>query len=364
MKFVTCYIRALLFYLRENGLFKTFRFIKRTAVEKLSGPRPFSPNDAPESITLGIMNVCNLRCPHCYLQAQEDTPKRFMEYALFERIIARIAPMIRKADQFNFSAVEALFHPDFFEMTKLVRSINPRLGVVINTNGMLLDEACVERLIENRLFRITVSLDGIKKSTVEDFKKGINFDKVVGNIRLLRTKGRGRFRVTSIFVAHRDNIGELLDYIDFCASLGVCAINITGFIAYRGDMLPRALYSGEGRPEIDRLFAAARNKAERFGIRLIYPPTRLTPSGCGWGGSMYIDLEGNLSPCVFLAARTHMVLPGMAGWTEPLHWGNVLKDDPQVIWTNPAAAEFRRQLHTRRLPPQCRLCATGYRVIC
>ena len=57
-----------------------------------------------------------------------------------------------------------------------------------------------------------VSLDGCKKETVEKIKTGVKYDRVIRNMKLLQ---KHDISVRTIFVSSKDNIDQLLEYVDF-----------------------------------------------------------------------------------------------------------------------------------------------------
>jgi len=319
----------------------------------------------PSAITIEIMDICNLRCRHCFLQFQSNPRPGFMGYNLFEKLIGRISPLIKRASQVNFSSVEALFHPRIFDMIDLVRKQNKNITFRINTNGMLLDENRIDNLLERGIDNFGISLDGCKRETIEFFKSGADFDRVVSNIKKLKGKGGNKVSIEMKFVAHKNNISELMQYIDFCKGLGVEAIHISGLISFSPEIAEYCLYSETGIQEVDELYHQASQKAKSMGIKVRHLGTKLKPKGCRAAQfTMYIDKEGNVAPCVHLSRKIPMVLLNKAGTTEQIIWGNVFEEDPYKIWTGEASTRFRRLLHTGKLPKECELCAVGYRVIC
>jgi MoaA/NifB/PqqE/SkfB family radical SAM enzyme len=353
-------------YYKEHGLSETISAIKSAArIDRRYYPFKYR---YPSMIIIETMDVCNLKCSHCYLQAQTRSNKGFMDYNFFEKIVQRLSPVIERANAFAFSSTEGLLHKRIFDMVDLVRERNRDIDIGFDTNGMLLDENRIYNLLKRGIYSYPISLDGCRKETVESFKTGVDFDRVVGNIKKLkeiRENGENRIRIHVNFVAHKGNIGELLDYVDFCESLGVDRIQILGFISYTPEMRDQCLYSRSGIREVDELFQKAAAKAKAAGMRLIYHSTRLEPVGCrNASGIMNIDIEGNIVPCHLFSQKTSLALLDKFGTTEQIIWGNVFEQDPYKIWTSKASVDFRRLLHEGKLPKECALCAAGHNVIC
>lgn len=319
----------------------------------------------PSAITIEVMDICNLRCRHCHLQSQVDARRGFMDYDSFKEIIARLIPLLSSVDRLNFSSVESLFHPRIFDMIDLVRLYNKNSEIYINTNGMLLDDNRIDNLLSRNIRDIHISLDGCKKETVEAFKTGVDFNRVIKNLKRFKEKGNGKVNIRANFVLHKNNRDELIDYIDFCKDLGVAAINVIGFISYMPKMADYCFYSGSGIKEIDDLLKRAQEKAQNFGVQLRHHGTKIEPVGCRYASDlMYIDRNANVAACSLLTRETNMFFLGKTGLTKPVIWGNVLKDNPLNIWRSESCVNFRRLLDKKQLPKECSLCAIGYGVIC
>ncbi len=356
-------------YYKTYGLDQTARAVRNRFRRYVNNCYPFQYR-YPLTINVKIMTVCNIRCKHCWLEYLEPDScganGKFMDYGFFERLVENLSEVIKKSSYFAFPSVEALFHKRIFDMIDLVRSCNKNITIEILTNGMLLDEKRIENLLQRKVHYITVSLDGCKKETVETFKTGVDFNRVISNIRKLRQIGGDKILLRTIIVSQKDNINELLEYVDFCANLGVKKITVTGMTLHSSEMSDYCLYSKNGMKDVDALYRKARKKALTLGIDLSFKGTKLEPIGCGssMSSSMYIDINGDIVPCLYLSRKAPFFLLGQFGTTEPVIWGNVLADDPYKIWTSDKCIRFRRILYERKLPRECNLCPLGYNVIC
>lgn len=319
-------------------------------------------NHYPSAITIEIMDVCNLKCKHCYLYVTPEPRTGFMDYSFFERLVTRISPLIKQAEQVNFSSVEALFHPQIFEMIDLVRKQNRYITFRINTNGLFLNDKNIDRLMERAIYNFGFSLNGCSRGTAQLFEPRIDFDRVVDNLRKLSIVAK---EIEMKFIVHRGNVGEVMEYIDFCHGLGIKAIHMSGLISFTTEIAPYCLYSETGLKEIDELYHGASQKAKGLGIKLRHLGTRLRPIGCRTvQRTMYIGQEGNVNPCVYLSQKIPIVLLNKVGIQKKIVWGNVFEEDPYEIWTGEASTQFRGLAHSGKLPSQCKLCAQGYKVIC
>ncbi|NQT23221.1 MAG: radical SAM protein [Candidatus Omnitrophica bacterium] len=307
----------------------------------------------PKGIGVEIMTVCNLKCKHCRVNIIDVEPQ-MMELNFFKQIVDRISPIIKKVVTFQFSTIEPFFHPQLFAMMDYVSKYNKYISYPLLTNGMLLNDKNIASLCSRRVPSVTVSLDGCKQETVESFKTGAKFDKIINNIKILKKMDKPK--VNTIFVATSLNIGELVDYVDFCADLGINRIFVNGFLSYLPELSHLSFYSKEGNLEVRKVFLKANERAKKRDISIQFPHLVTARKRCDNLSHMYIGENGNVSPCIHLARKTPLALMGEKGVTIPIMSGNVFKENPVHIWS--------RLAKSRSEPMSaCRLCAEAHGVI-
>lgn len=322
----------------------------------------------PYVINVEIMSKCNLKCAHCRVtyhgNIMKDVNPEFMDFEHFTKIVDRISHLIKKAHSFQFSTVEPLFHKDLFRMMDYVTKYNKAILYPFLSNGMLLTEKNIKELLKRNVPSITISLDGCKKETVESFKTNINFDRVVSNIKLLKKLCQNKIEVYVVFVATKENISELVEYVDFCKYLNVDRILVNGFLSFLPENSHLYLYSKQGNPEVQKIFQCAYDKAKKQNISIEFPSLIAKPSGCGLYSHMNINEEGDVSPCMLLVRKTPFELFSRSAMVEPVIWGNIFEDDPLSIWRSKKSVQFRKMLRNKIIPDKCSLCADAYGVIC
>jgi MoaA/NifB/PqqE/SkfB family radical SAM enzyme len=319
----------------------------------------------PEDITIETMDVCNLKCRHCYLQFQEAPRQGFMSIEDYAILIDRMTPMIKKAKRVDFPSVEGIFHPNFFRMLDMSFAVNPDLGLRINTNGMLLDERRIPKLLEYNIEEYGISLDGHTRETHEIFKTGVDFDRVISNIENFVHQVNGNAMIEIKHVLHKDNVMYLLDFVEYCGELGAHSMHASGLLAYSAELSEYCLYAKDGLPWVEDILQKAQQRANELGMRFRYPGTKMRAVGCRHAPqTMYVAINGDVIPCVLFKEETPLALLDEEGKTEKITWGNVFEDDPYEIWTGDASFEFRRQIYEDQLPQVCKHCAIGHRVIC
>ena len=137
-----------------------------------------------------------------------------------------------------------------------------------------------------------VSLDGCKKETVEKIKTGVNYDRVIRNMKLLQ---KHDISVRTIFVSSKDNIDELLEYVDFCADLGFESIKVNTLIPYEIKFSPFTLAREKPIEYVDNIYKEAKLRAYNKGMDFIYRRTFVKPLGSGGASyTLQFDDEGNI----------------------------------------------------------------------
>jgi MoaA/NifB/PqqE/SkfB family radical SAM enzyme len=322
----------------------------------------------PDMISVEIMTKCNLKCKHCRVTYHgnliEDVVPAFMEFDFFTKIIDRISPLVKKATSFQFSTIEPLFHKDIFKMMDYVSGYNRNIEYNLLSNGMLLNEKNIKELLKRNVPSVTVSLDGCTAKTVESFKTNTNFDTVVSNIRRFKQISKDKIKLNVIFVSTKNNIHELIDYIEFCKKLEVDRIMVNGFLSFLPELSDLALYSRQGNSEVHEIFKRFHETAKRAKIEVELPSLMTRPQGCGYISIMTIDEKGNVSPCILLARKTPLALFTDSSVVGPVIFGNIFESDAASIWRSDKSVRFRSMLKKHIIPKECSLCADAYGVIC
>ena len=324
--------------------------------------------NSPQYITLQTVSACNLGCKHCFINNYgteiEDGQIRIMKMAEFNKILGRIEAIVKHAEYFTFSSFEALLNKHLFEMMDKILAINPKIQFPFLTNTMILDEEKIKKLERYPVSEIGVSLDGKSKEVVESFKTGVDYDKLIGALKLLgRSSLKDRIAVT--FVAHTNNIHELPEYVDFVNEMGIKLIYVSNLLSFTKNNAADVLYSEKGNDEAQALFNEAIKRAIKNKQTIQLPELKPVLKGCQACETFFIDTNGNVAPCDFLAVSTPFTMFGTTVKNPPQIFGNVLFDDPLSIYRSEAYTAFRTAHRLgKELPYVCKNCIDGYGLMC
>ena len=321
----------------------------------------------PVHIIVQTVTACNLTCEHCFINNYgaeiPDAHSNIMHWEFFLKILDRIAPAVKHAEYFQFSTFEELLHKRLFNMMDKVLEINPKMQFPIHSNTMLATKEKLEQLAQYPVSEFTISLDGMKKETVERFKTGVTYETIIETIgRAVKLPWKARVGV--VFVAHRDNIAELPDYVDFVHDMGINTIYVNNLLSFTPKFRDMYLYKREGNPEAEAIFQEAIARVELKGMTIYIPRITPKPMGCGIVEAVYIDGRGNVSPCDFLNESTPFELFGESKQGPPLRFGNVLTENILDIYRSEQVRKFRTSHRHGEVPDPCTHCIDAYGLMC
>ena len=134
----------------------------------------------PLFITWSITSKCNLRCKHCF-RAEYD--KEHVDRDKIKKLIELFKK--NNVQGIVLTGGEPLYSQHIFEILK---EINGDIKVGIATNGILLDEAMINKLLKYNVKTFQISLEGTTKE-INDYIRGKGtYETVLKNIKLLKQK--------------------------------------------------------------------------------------------------------------------------------------------------------------------------------
>ena len=128
---------------------------------------PLTLADKPKAVSFWTSGQCNLRCSYCLHGLESTNPKRaalsnsFMTWETYEHIIEGLGEFDGGIEAASFCGVgEPTMHPRLPDMIRLARESGAARFVEVTTNGLLLDHALSQQLVEAGCGLIVVSVQG------------------------------------------------------------------------------------------------------------------------------------------------------------------------------------------------------------
>jgi radical SAM protein with 4Fe4S-binding SPASM domain len=221
------------------------------------------------------------------------------------------------------SGGEPLIRRDLIEIMEFALGVGIRLG--LGSNGTMLNAQITKELKRIGIDRLQISIDGLEETHDKARRwKGL-FRKSINAIQFGLHEG---ITTHVCFTAHRMNMDEIPEVIDFCASLGVSRFNFsrlvpTGRATSNLDLTPIEWQKVNTVFERKRSQYKGRMEFTTHLAQQILSNPNLESMcgfiGCQAGiGQGCIDSVGNVSPCVML----------------PICIGNIREKSFEDIWTS------------------------------
>jgi radical SAM protein with 4Fe4S-binding SPASM domain len=328
----------------------------------------------PLHVAVPTGNRCNLRCIFC-TDRSSSSPTKYTDLT-FDQFLKFTEPLDGALLTQLYGWGEPLVNPDYERMFDYVAEHFPGTRIYISTNGVLLTDKWVDKLLTYGKCLVNVSLNAATPETYAQVTQNNLFPRVVDNVRHLmqakEDRGINDLVVTFSFVAIKPNIHELPHFIELSDELGIRYVTLQDLNILEESHAQ--LFLGEEEEEARQVFLAAAEIARARGVYLDsfthYPVTYFVqdrseaipialPRDClsVWEqdntpfypqpGECYepwmtflLSLNGEVTTC----CRAREIM------------GNLLEQSFEEIWNGEVYRTYRRTINTFRPPEACTTC--------
>lgn len=162
------------------------------------------------SVCWNITNKCNENCKFCYRKLCKDNTLEENK-KIFDNL------MQISIGKISFCGGEPLLYEDLFELVKYIREKNPSIKLSITTNGKIIDNSLLEKIIENFDW-LTLSLDSMDDEINEQMGRGKEHkDKVL----FLLKKCNNRIKIKINTVATQINKKDLINVYNTISNFNI-----------------------------------------------------------------------------------------------------------------------------------------------
>ena len=176
----------------------------------------------PSQLMVDITEVCNLGCIHCphpSFKASNHYSKAMLDVNLNKKAVDEINIFGKEITKYirYTSNGEPLVHPKSYEMIQYAVD-NSGTKVTLTTNGTLLNEKKMTKLLDTGIHLIDVSIDAYENKTYEKVRVGGDLNitkKNVLKIIEMRNKIKSKSKIIVSFVEQKENQNEIENFKKF-----------------------------------------------------------------------------------------------------------------------------------------------------
>jgi MoaA/NifB/PqqE/SkfB family radical SAM enzyme len=264
----------------------------------------------------------------------------------------RLLPYMKEAEAVVLEGWgESLLHPNIVECIRLVKGAGTRVGFV--TGGKTLNRPYISELVRAETDFIGFSLAGATAATHDSIRINSSLPDLLEHIQIFQeTKAREKSpypRLHMVYLLLKDNIAEVPALIRLARELKIEELVLIHIALVSNSWQEeQRIFGLEQVEDYNHIIQEAQRLAEDFRIRLIVPP--LAPQDvavCSENPlrNLYISVDGEVSPCVYLnpplPSPFKRIFHGTEFQTEKVIFGNILHEPFEQIWAKPIYEEFR-----------------------
>ena len=177
------------------------------------------PKYTPSLISWNLTKMCNLKCPHCYMEAG----KRAENEMTSDECLALIDEMKSLGtEMIILTGGEPLLRKDIYDIAKYASQQG--IWVVMGTNGVLINDNVAQKMVECGVRGVGISIDSIDPEKHNRFRGGPNsWEYSVRALEICKDHGLDVLVQTTIMEMNYDEIPLL---IEFAKEKGAWSFNL------------------------------------------------------------------------------------------------------------------------------------------
>ncbi len=309
-----------------------------------------------------ITEACNLRCRHCEADAGRVDPAQLTTDEALD-VAAQLAAA--GCRQVNLTGGEPLVRGDWERIARRFADLG--VEVTLATNGTLLDEVTIERLLAAGVRNVAVSLDGDRERhdalRSAPGASGSPFDRAVKALSLLAASP---LRTAIVTVVHRGNVEALPAVHALAKELGaeIWQVQLAVPIGRFAPMRDTHVLSAAEIPELERRLAAL---IAAGGVRVMvgdnigyYGPHEVALRSAPGGPQAFFT--GCNAGLRVVGIRSNGDVKGCPSHPASLAVGNLRDETFAEIWKDSPRFAYNTAFREIDLLGGCRTCA--FRRVC
>jgi len=291
----------------------------------------------PITVSIEPTTSCNLRCPECPSGLRSFTrPTGNLSMGTFSKIIDEVhshTPYL-----ILYFQGEPYLNPEFHDMVSYARS--KKMYVATSTNAHYLTPENAKKVVDSKLSRLIISLDGTTQETYQKYRIGGDINKVIQGIQnIVQEKQRRKVRYPHVilqFIVFKHNEHQIEEIKQLAKTWQVDELQLKTAQVYNFE------HGNELIPENEQYRRYTQNKEGKFVIK-----NKLLNHCWKLWHSCVFTWDGKVLPCCFDKDAQYEM-------------GNIKHTSFKAIWKNTKYQQFRQQiLKGRANIEMCKNCTEG-----
>ena len=254
---------------------------------------------------------------------------------------------------------ESLLYKGLAECVRLVKREGPKVGFVTSGKGLTKDRA--SELVQAGVDFIGFSIAGADPETHAAIRVNSHLSEVLEAIHFLteerKYRGTDRPKLHLVCLMVKDNIAEVPAVPSLAKRIGIDEVVLTNIChTINAWQEEQRVFSWEKTENsYANIVKEAELNAKRLNIRLRRPslsPIDVPVCEENPLGNLYISVDGEVSPCVYLnpplPSPFKRIFGGKEYRVDQVSFGNIFQEPFQVIWDREPYRSFRDQFTQRK----------------
>ncbi len=254
---------------------------------------------APLSVIFELTHACNLNCAHCLVSAGK-AERNELSTSEVKSVLDQLHEM--KVFSVNFGGGEPLLRKDLIEILEYASNLN--FGIILSTNGLLVDDKFLDILDELNAFSVQVSVDGPKE--IHDVFRGKqgSYNKAMKALKSFAERG---YHTTMSTMILKKNIHAMEDLLKECISCGIPSFKLSSYMpAGRGaDSKDEHVLTREELKDFSAQISALK---EKYKEKLFIDDKATYPFACNMDYQSNLPYSGQSVRIGCSAARSSIVI--------------------------------------------------------